>query len=110
MAKRYTQKKKDEVVQFIKDYDQKNGRGGKAQACARYGINPITIKKWCEAAGIKTAGKSAKKIARAAATGVKREGKSLAPNPVIKTLIRMREIQEKIDAMMLEYNALKGKI
>lgn len=108
-AKRYNQKQKDEVVQFIKDYDRENGRGGKAQAASKYGINPITIKAWCDKAGIKTSGKSAKQRAKAAAEGAKREG-SLAVSPTVKRLARMLEIQRRLDELMLEYNGLKRQL
>lgn len=61
MATRYTDKKKAEVVKYVKDYDQKHGRGGQAAAKKKYKINPISIKKWCVDAGVKTGGKTAKK-------------------------------------------------
>lgn len=67
MATRYTDKKKQEVVKFVENYDQKNGRGGQAAAKKKYGINPISIKKWCVEQGLKSPGKSAKKVKKTVA-------------------------------------------
>lgn len=56
MAIRYDQKKKDEVVAFILDYNKANGRGGQTVAAKKYGISPITIGAWLKKAGVKKAG------------------------------------------------------
>lgn len=51
MATRYSDKTKQEVVDFVKAYDAEHGRGGESAAKKKYKINPISIKKWCVEAG-----------------------------------------------------------
>lgn len=48
MAFKYSEKTKREVVDFVRKYNQLNKRGGKSAARKKFGINPITITKWCD--------------------------------------------------------------
>lgn len=52
MATRYTDQKKRELVDFVRAYDEEHGSGGQAAAKKKFGINPISIKKWCVEADI----------------------------------------------------------
>jgi len=45
-GKRYTSKEKFKVVDFIKKYDAKHGRGGMNQASKKFKIAPLTIRAW----------------------------------------------------------------
>ncbi len=112
MAKRYDQKTKDEVVAFIKNFNDENGRGGQAAAAKKYKLNPITIKSWLQKAGVKTPGKTGKK---------KNGGKKARANGVAKTsfgasgsgaraLERMIQIRNEISSLENEYEGLKATL
>ena len=57
---RYTDAQKKEVVDYVVQYNAKNGRGGQSQAVAKYKLSAITCASWLKAAGIPT-GKGALK-------------------------------------------------
>lgn len=117
MAKRYDQKTKDEVVSFIKEYNDENGRGGQAAAAKKWDLNPITVKSWMEKAGVKSPGKTARKKkgksgrkpGRPAGSSVTRRA-PVTGDSVSGTLKKMMQLQEKIEVLQAEYNALKGTI
>lgn len=47
-GKRYSKEEKSEVVDFVKAYNEENGRGGVANATKRFGITAMTIKAWMD--------------------------------------------------------------
>lgn len=101
MAKRYDQKQKDAVVEYIQNYNAKNGRGGQSAAVKKFSINPITVKSWLVAAegGAKPKKKSvARKQTRKTAK---------ASNSSLAALQRMTAIQEQISTLQAEYDSLK---
>lgn len=116
MAKRYDQKKKDEVVAFIQKYNEENGRGGQSAAVKKWKLNPITVKSWLEKAGVATPGKSAKKkkSSGAKSSGAKKrtpQKKTVAKqSSVSATLKRMVAIQEEMESLQSEYNSLKASL
>ena len=126
--KRYTDAKKREIVQFVLDFDAKNGRGGQAAAKKKYGANPISIKKWLgefQGGGAPKATKSAptKKTgnrggrkpgskpggatsvtARASSGPVSGGGTNAA------ILAKMSKIQGQIDTLQSQFNQLKTQL
>ena len=111
MAIRYDQKTKNEVVAFVKKYNDENGRGGQSAAQRKWDLNPITIKAWLEKAGVDTPGKSGKKKRKGSAAG--RGGRGVAASAgggTSSTLERMIEIQNQISALEKEYNSLKATL
>ena len=50
-GKRYTPAEKKEILQFIAEFDAKNGRGGQSQAAKKYGVTVLTLANWRKAAG-----------------------------------------------------------
>lgn len=119
MAKRYDQKTKDEVVAFIKEFNDENGRGGQAAAAKKYNLNPITIKSWLQKAGVKTPGKTGKKRkggkktrtvgAATASSGAATASRS-ASGSGAGTLERMIQIRNEISKLENEYESLKAKL
>lgn len=66
---RYTPEQKKEIVDFVQQYNEANGRGGQSAAVSKFKVTPITIGAWLKAAGVsKKKGKPAKaaKAAKAA--------------------------------------------
>lgn len=60
---RYTDAQKKEVVDFVSQYNSKNGRGGQSAASNKFKVTPLTISAWIKASG---APATAKKGAKAA--------------------------------------------
>lgn len=131
MAKRYDQKTKDEVVAFVQQYNDANGRGGQTAAVNKWDLNPITVKSWLEKAGVETPGRGGKKkgkpgrpakTASAKAPRVTRaesgaetpraatSGSGSAHDGVSDTLRRMIAIQSQISALQSEYDKLKARL
>lgn len=65
-GQRYSAAEKQEVVRFVKEYNDANGRGGQNQAAKKFNLSVLTVSAWLKAAGVKGAGKNSKKIAKAA--------------------------------------------
>ncbi len=110
MAKRYTEEEKQEIVDFINDYNKTNKRGGQAKAVAKFGVSPITLKKWVEGGGKKkrkTGGRKAKKVSTPAAPAAP---KAAVPNGPAKKLERMLAISKEIEALQSEYESIKSTL
>ncbi len=101
MAIRYEQSKIDEVVAFVVKHNNENGRGGQSAAVKKYGINPITVASWLKKSGVKTPGKK-----RGSALG----RKGVVGGSDSAVLKRMLAIQEEIESLQGEYDALRNKI
>lgn len=50
-GKRYSDEEKKEVLDFITEYNAKNGRGGQTKAAEKYGVTQITIANWIKSGG-----------------------------------------------------------
>lgn len=134
MATRYSDKTKQEVVAFVKKFDDENGRGGQSAAKKKFNINPISIKKWCVDQGYVTGPSKKKKKApasnaapkdgtkRAPRKSAKRSRRTAAPaaaksaaSPVAAgsttaTLRKMSAISEKIESLQAEFETLKKSL
>ena len=51
-GKRYTPEEKSKVVEFVKEYNSKNGRGGQSTAADKFKISQLTISSWLKNAGV----------------------------------------------------------
>ena len=131
MAIRYDQKKKDEVVAFVQQYNETKGRGGQSAAVKKWDLNPITVRSWLEKAGVETPGKGGKKkrksgrsakVAAApkaaeATRGAKRgrvaktaKVEANVSEGVAGTLQRMMAIQGEMASLEREFAKLKAKL
>lgn len=71
---RYSTDKKKQVVDFVKAYNAKNGRGGQNQASKKFKLSVLTVSAWLRAAGVKKSAKKpvAKKVAKVVKKAAKR--------------------------------------
>lgn len=97
--KRYTDKEKQKIVNFVNEHNAQNGRGGQAAASEKYKVSVLSIGKWLKD------GSPASKKTTAGKTKVATKPKSLTA-----TLNRMTAIQEKIDALNAEFEVLKKQL
>ena len=112
---RYTPEQKKEIVEFVQQYNEANGRGGQSAAVSKFKVTPITIGAWLKAAGVsKKKGKPAKaakaakpakakkKAAKKAKGGAKKGSKGAGKR------YSAAEKQEVID-FVNSYNASNGR-
>lgn len=132
MASKYDEKTKEEVVAFIRQYNEENGRGGQSAAVKKWNLNAVTVKSWLEKAGVETPGRGGKKkragrkgrvakVAKAekapaaAKTAAKRgrggrPRKAAAADEFANILNRMVAIRNQMASLESEYASLKEKL
>jgi len=103
---RYTDAQKKEIVNFVAQYNQTNGRGGQSAASKKYKVTPLTISAWLKAAGVKPPAKKkikkAVKVAKAAKAGGKaKKGK--------KGVRYSPEVKQQVVDYVTSYNATNGR-
>lgn len=107
---RYTTEQKQEVVDFVANYNSDNNRGGQSKAATKFGISPITVMAWLKAAGIKKVGNkvAAAAAAPASAKAAKNASSSASGsfNAKLTTLLAMSEEIASAEAALAQ---LKGK-
>lgn len=111
---RYTPEQKKEIVEFVQQYNEANGRGGQTAAVSKFNVTPITIGAWLKAAGVsKKKGKApkaakAKKPAKAKkAAGKAKKGPKKGSKGAGKRY-SSAEKQEVVD-FVNSYNAANGR-
>ncbi len=125
MAGKYNQETKDEVIAYIQQYNEENGRGGQSAAVKKWNLNPVTVKSWLEKAGIATPGRGGRKKgkpgrpAKSGKPGRKPGRKpaaaaaAAAPAAVgdLQSILnRMVAVRAQISALESEYAQLKAKL
>jgi len=114
---RYTDAKKKEIVDFVVQYNAKNGRGGQSTASQKYKVSPLTITAWLKAAGVSAAAKAAPKKAVAKKAAPKKAvAKKGAPKKAAKPAGKMGrgsrytpEKKQEILDFVAAYNAANGR-
>jgi len=83
-GKRYTPAEKKEIVDFILEYNAKNGRGGQMRAFEKWGVSQITIASWLKKAGKKPTAATKKAAAKPAKKAAKKSSKKAAKKSAAK--------------------------
>jgi transposase-like protein len=70
-GKRYTDEEKQQIVDFVNEYNAAKGRGGAANASKKFGVSQLTVASWLKAKGVtkKKVKATAKKITKGAKRG-----------------------------------------
>lgn len=114
-GKRYTPGEKKEIIDFIVDYNAKNGRGGQLHAFKKWGVSQITIANWLKQSGntpkaAKTP-KAKKSVATAskvaAASGGSMEAKLAKLLQLSKSIAAT---ETSLTAMRKEFEAIKASL
>lgn len=122
--KRYTAAEKQEIIDFVKNHNKSEGRGGQTAASKKFKVSQLSIANW-----LKGGGASKKKASRkmrdlfnnpdggggaskkkASKKKTRSTESSSAKGSVASALKRMTVIQERIAALSVEYEALKKQI
>jgi hypothetical protein len=115
---RYNQETKDEVIAFIQQYNEENGRGGQSAAVKKWNLNPVTVKSWLAKAGVETPGRGGRKKAKAGRPKkVARKARAASPRKSVAApaagdletiLNRMVAVRQQIADLEKEYAQLKA--
>lgn len=115
-GKRYTEEERQEVIDYVIAHDKKNGRGGKAAAAKKFGVNINSVLNWMSSAK-KPKGRPAKKTVSATRgkPGRKKGSTVAVKAPAVsgdetQMLERMLDIQKQIDSLKAEYSAIRAKL
>ena len=118
-AKRYDDATKKKVVDFVLKHNEESGRGGKSAAAAKFGISPISISNWLEAAGMPPKRRGAKSKAKAARKGAgsgRGRGRRAAAAPAVADgdigakLQRLNALHQQIADLQAEFEAIKSSL
>jgi Brinker DNA-binding domain len=117
---RYDATKKQEVIDFVSDYNQKNGRGGQSAAARKFGITILTVSSWLKGSGKKVA--KAPKAPKAPKAG-KAPKAAKAPKEAkvsggltnkVKALLdlgdRIRKSEVELQKLQSQYSSLSASI
>jgi transposase-like protein len=109
-TKRYSPESKAEILEFVRDHDAANRRGGKSAAVRKYGVTALTLSNWLKAS--KMDGKRVKAGGKAKAPGSTKRGRTAGSGTgsIEATLNRMLEIRNQVAALMSEFESLKARI
>lgn len=110
-AKRYSDEQKQEILQFVAEYNEKNGRGGQSVAARKFSVSPITLMQWA-----KTRGKSNKPGKKAGKRGPKKQAATTS-SPMASKLDKLQNVhndivatEKKLAALQDEFNKLKNSL
>lgn len=102
---RYTPEQKQEVIDFVTDYNAANGRGGQSHAAAKFKLSVLTVATWLKNAGAKSV------------KGAKAVKASTAPSALtskIASLIevgdQLRKAESETEKLRAKYDALRASI
>lgn len=102
---RYSDAQKKQVVDFVVQYNSKNGRGGQSAASKKFKITPLTIAVWIKSVGVPTAAKKASKKVAKKAAAPKAKGSSKVGRGSRYTPEKKQEIVD----FVIAYNAAHGR-
>jgi transposase-like protein len=107
---RYDAAKKQEVVDFVAEYNQKNGRGGQSAAARKYGVTILTVSSWLKGSGKVAKAPKAGKVAQAP----KAAKVSGALTGKVKALLdlgdRIRKAEAELQKLQGQYGSLSASI
>jgi transposase-like protein len=102
---RYTGAEKQEVVDFVNDYNAANGRGGQSQAAKKYKLSVLTVSTW-----LKRAGSSAKSVKSVKSAAVIPAGLNAKFASLIEVGDQLRKAENETDKLRAKYDALRASI
>jgi transposase-like protein len=110
ITKRYSPESKAEILEFVRDHDAANRRGGKSAAVRKYGVTALTLSNWLKAS--KMDGKRVKAGGKAKAPVSTKRGRTAGSGTgsIEATLNRMLEIRNRVATLMTEFESLKARI
>ena len=100
---RYTTAQKQQVVDFVHDYNAKHGRGGQSQAAKKFALSVLTVASWLRSPKLSVSSKASK--ASSVPAGI---------NPKVASLIevsdQLRKAEAEVTRLRARYDELRGSI
>ena len=96
---RYPDDFKQQVVDFVKTYNDKNGRGGQNQAAKKFKLSVLTVSSWLKGAGVKNPRRKPTALKVATKAKAKKAGRNAAKSGGSSELEALKAaIRKLIDA------------
>ncbi len=106
VGKRYSTEEKQEVVNFVNNYNSVNGRGGQSEAARKFNISILTVSAWLKNSGVKIAksGKASKVSVAVPAGLTTKVARHLEMSD------RVRKAEVELEKLRAGYESLKAAI
>lgn len=108
-GRRYSAEEKQDIVNFVTEYNEKNGRGGQSAASKKFNVSPLTISSWLKSSGKAPAKKKRGRKASKAAKGVKAPAAATASGPIGKKLDQLQKLHDDIERTEAHLNKLRAQ-
>lgn len=101
---RYSAEFKQEVVDFVSDFNASNGRGGQSRAAGKFGLSVLTVATWLKNSGAKKPAnrKIGKAVVKAAATSV--------PAGLAAKVSNLITLSDEVRSAEVALEKLRGKL
>lgn len=100
---RYSLQQKQNVVDYVHEYNAKNGRGGQSQAAKKFGVSVLTVASWLRSPKLSVSPKAGK--ASKVSAGI---------NPKLASLIEVSDELRKVEAeatkLRAKYDELRSAV
>ena len=100
---RYTTQQKQQVVNFVHEYNAKHGRGGQSQAAKKFSLSVLTVASWLRSPKLSVSSKAGK--AGSVPAGI---------NPKVASLIevsdQLRKAEAEVTRLRARYDELRSSI
>jgi transposase-like protein len=98
---RYSLEQKQEVIDFVTDYNSRNGRGGQSHAAKRFGLSVLTVSSWLKGVGAKT------KYSRSASVS---PGLSSKFHNLVELGAEIRRLETELQSVRHKYDTVRLSI
>lgn len=99
-GKRYSAEEKQAVVDFVNEYNAKNGRGGQSRAAKQFGLSVLTVSSWLKNPKVSSRGGSAAVPA----------GLAAKVNELIVVAGQITHAEAELGTLRAKYERLKASI
>lgn len=110
---RYSPEEKQQIVDFVNNYNAENGRGGQSAAVKKFNLSAITVSAWLKKAGVRsTGGRPAKQVRAAAAPAAPVVSSGIASKigNLLDISDDIRKAEGELAKLRAKYDALSASI
>ena len=100
---RYTTAQKQQVVNFVHDYNAKHGRGGQSQAAKKFELSVLTVASWLRSPKLSVSPKAGK-------AGAMPAGISPKVAALIEVSDQLRKAESEVTRLRAKYDELRSSI
>ncbi|MDX1680478.1 MAG: hypothetical protein R3242_07095 [Akkermansiaceae bacterium] len=100
---RYTTKQKQQVVDFVHEYNAKHGRGGQSQAAKKFGLSVLTVASWLRSPKLAVSSKAGK--ASAVPAGINSKVAAL-----IEVSDQLRKAEAEVSRLREKYDEVRSSV